>query len=90
MKYRYCFFYATFPGGRERKKGSMLHETRKFEFLCDMARQPYPPADRTDSKAVEPFRLLHRNFTKNSHKNEKTPIDNLLEADIINNVSTHG
>ena len=62
------------------------------------ARQPYQtalpgglsPADRTDSKAVEPFRLLHRNFTKNSHKNEKTPIDNLLEADIINNVSTHG
>ena len=56
MKYRYCFFYATFPGGRERKKGSMLHETRKFEFLCDMARQlcqaALHTAVRTDSKAA--------------------------------------
>ena len=51
------------------------------------ARQPYS-ADRTDSKAVEPFNPLHRNFTKNNHKNEKTPIDNLLEADIINYIST--
>ena len=49
-------FYATFPGGSERNKRSMSHETRKFEFLCDMARQlcqaALHTAVRTDSKAA--------------------------------------